>query len=260
MHARVMGRAATVLLAATFAVAVSGTAALAGNGQGNGTTSPRSANSGCGEYCSTRDGSPSHNGNGHGKATGRPCAGCVGNADDKNPHGQYANGSDHNNGYECDGNAGIARTNPAHTGCTTPQAPSAPEDEVTSPPAGPDVAPESPAVPADEPAVTPGAPSDQPAGHTPAEVDGVTVTKDAKAPEVLGVRLTRPVAAPDGTQGTLPFTGGETVEWLLAGLALLVTGLVVTREGSRRRTVHHRKDRSPRAERAPSGCPASRAP
>jgi hypothetical protein len=75
-----------------------------------------------GPYDSTCDGSPSANGNGNGQATGKPCAGCVGNADDKNPgaasgKGQYPNGSDHNAGYECDRNHGIGRTNPAHTGC-----------------------------------------------------------------------------------------------------------------------------------------------
>jgi hypothetical protein len=71
-----------------------------------------------GPYDNTCDGSPSLNGNGNGQATGKPCAGCVGNADDKNPKGQYPNGSDHNAGYECDRNHGIGRSNPAHTGCT----------------------------------------------------------------------------------------------------------------------------------------------
>jgi hypothetical protein len=70
-----------------------------------------------GPYDSTCDGSPSGNGNGNGQATGKPCAGCVGNADDKNPKGQMPNGSDHNAGYECDRNHGIGQTNPAHTGC-----------------------------------------------------------------------------------------------------------------------------------------------
>ncbi|HEX4733333.1 MAG TPA: hypothetical protein VH247_02880 [Thermoleophilaceae bacterium] len=70
-----------------------------------------------GPYDNTCDGSPSGNGNGNGKATGKPCAGCVGNADDKNPKGQMPNGSDHNVGYECDRNHGIGRSNPAHTGC-----------------------------------------------------------------------------------------------------------------------------------------------
>jgi LPXTG-motif cell wall-anchored protein len=79
-----------------------------------------------GAYCSTRDGSPSLNGNGNGKATGKPCAGCVGKADNKNPKGQRPNGSDHNAGYECDRNHGIGRSNPAHTGCTTPVTPPPP--------------------------------------------------------------------------------------------------------------------------------------
>ena len=77
-----------------------------------------SANGDCGQYCSTYDGSPSGNGSGNGNATGRPAAGSVGNADNKNPQGQFPNGNDANNGYECDGNNGIAKTNPAHTGCT----------------------------------------------------------------------------------------------------------------------------------------------
>jgi hypothetical protein len=70
-----------------------------------------------GAYHSTCDGSPSQNGNGNGRATGRPCAGCVGAADNKNPPGQAPDGSDPNNGYECDGNNGVGKTNPAHTGC-----------------------------------------------------------------------------------------------------------------------------------------------
>src|SRR4051795_11708833 len=82
-----------------------------------------------GPYCSTRDGSASGNGNGGGLATGKPCAGCVGKADNKNPKGQMPNGSDLNAGYECDRNHGIGRTNPAHTGCTSSTPP--PCDETT---------------------------------------------------------------------------------------------------------------------------------
>jgi hypothetical protein len=80
---------------------------------------PGGANGKCpgGPYCSTRDGSPSGNGRGDGKATGKPCAGCVGKADNKNPAGQYPDGSDPNAGYECDRNSGVGQTNPAHTGC-----------------------------------------------------------------------------------------------------------------------------------------------
>lgn len=75
------------------------------------------ANTFPGPYSSTRDGSPSLNGNGDGLAVGQPCAGCVGKADNKNPPGQFPNGSDPNAGYECDRNNGIGQTNPAHTGC-----------------------------------------------------------------------------------------------------------------------------------------------
>lgn len=70
-----------------------------------------------GPYCSTRDGSASQNGKGDGEAKGKPCAGCVGKADNKNPKGQYPNGSDRNAGYECDRNQGVGQGNPAHTGC-----------------------------------------------------------------------------------------------------------------------------------------------
>ena len=70
-----------------------------------------------GPYCSTTDGTPSANGNGGGTATGKPCAGCVGKADNKNPHGQMPGPSDSNAGYECDTNHGIAKGNPAHSGC-----------------------------------------------------------------------------------------------------------------------------------------------
>ena len=68
-------------------------------------------------YDSTCDGSASQNGKGGGKATGKPCAGCVGAADNKNPKGQLPNGTDSNNGYECDGNQGVGKSNPAHTAC-----------------------------------------------------------------------------------------------------------------------------------------------
>ena len=89
-----------------------------------------------GPYCSTRDGSASANGNGGGKAVGKPCAGCVGKADNKNPQGQKPDASDHNAGYECDTNHGIAKTNPAHTGCLTP-----PQEECVPTPEVPCVSP-----------------------------------------------------------------------------------------------------------------------
>jgi hypothetical protein len=134
-----------------------------------------------GPYCSTRDGSPSQNGSGNGDATGKPCAGCVGKADNKNPLGQMPNGSDHNAGYECDGNNGVGKGNPAHTGCvgaasppstttttrlqTTPQqAQQGGKQQVTTQAAG---APSSPAAPASPPAQ---APPTAPAANPPGQI------------------------------------------------------------------------------------------
>ncbi len=51
---------------------------------------------------------------------GKPCDGCVGNADDKTPPGQMLDGMDRNAGYECDANKGVGKGNPAHTGCDFP--------------------------------------------------------------------------------------------------------------------------------------------
>lgn len=59
---------------------------------------------------------PSGNGNGNGNRK-QPAAGSVGKADNKYPPGQYPGPEDDNNGYECDGNMGIALGNPAHSGC-----------------------------------------------------------------------------------------------------------------------------------------------
>lgn len=51
-------------------------------------------------------------------ASGKPCDGCVGNADDKAPGGQ--SDGDDNHGYECDDNKGVGQGNPAHTrDCST---------------------------------------------------------------------------------------------------------------------------------------------
>jgi hypothetical protein len=75
------------------------------------------ANQSPGPYDPTCDGSASQNGKSTNNNSHKPCAGCVGNADAKNPPGQYPNGTDRNAGYECDRNQGVGQTNPAHTGC-----------------------------------------------------------------------------------------------------------------------------------------------
>ncbi len=98
--------AATVAAGVVLAIGGSGIASAAGANVS-------------GPYDPYAVGAPSGNGNGNGHAYGRPCAGCVGNADWKNPPGQLPDGTDQNLGYECDGNAGVGATNPAHSGCAT---------------------------------------------------------------------------------------------------------------------------------------------
>ncbi|MDQ3849894.1 MAG: hypothetical protein M3296_04670, partial [Actinomycetota bacterium] len=114
------------------ALGILGASSLAGAEQ-NG------ANADCpsGPYCATTSTTtPSANGNGNGQATGRPCAGCVGSADDKNPPGQLPGPEDANAGYECDKNSGIGQGNPAHTGCnqTTTTTPTTTTPTTTTPP------------------------------------------------------------------------------------------------------------------------------
>ena len=139
---RLIHRAAAGLALALVLVAPAH-AEAGGNGNGNGAAQAnsnsavsQSAASGCtnahnanfsgnganqhGPYDSTCNGSPSLNGNNASSAAlpvGQPCAGCVGNADYKQPPGQFPGGTDRNAGYECDRNRGIGRTNPAHSGC-----------------------------------------------------------------------------------------------------------------------------------------------
>lgn len=51
------------------------------------------------------------------QVSGRPCDGCVGNADDKVPPPQAGDGTDPDAGHECDRNEGIGDGNPAHSAC-----------------------------------------------------------------------------------------------------------------------------------------------
>jgi LPXTG-motif cell wall-anchored protein len=167
-------------------------------------------------YASTCDGSPSENGEGGGKATGKPCAGCVGAADNKNPKGQFPDGSDANNGYECDGNKGIGKGNPAHTGCL-PAPVVAPEGcpEGTVMVDGACV-PAPPDVRGDE--VTPSPDENED------EVEVVTFLGLPRepAPAVLGQ-----LAAPAGR--ALPVTGSDLAAYLLGGLVLIVVGAFLIR-------------------------------
>lgn len=142
-----------------------------------------------GPYDSTRDGSPSLNGNGNGAAVGKPCAGCVGRADNKNPHGQLPGGSDANAGYECDRSNGVGKSNPAHTACrstTPPQAPGTPGVPGTPPVPGTPAGPGSHANPA-APA-SPAAPKSKP--ESAAATSGLASTgADLLEPMALGLAL-----------------------------------------------------------------------
>ncbi|MFE6615774.1 LPXTG cell wall anchor domain-containing protein [Amycolatopsis sp. NPDC057786] len=143
-----------VLAGAAFSLLLLGTAPADAGERGNGGTPPGRAQDTTkpqppskadfsghgankhGPYDSTRDGAPSANGNGGGEAAGKPCAGCVGKADNKNPPGQLPGGSDANAGYECDRNHGVGRGNPAHTACVPDRTPPATNPPAETPPRG----------------------------------------------------------------------------------------------------------------------------
>ena len=244
---------------------------------GTGTTSPQplsgadqggnganlGAADGCGAYCSTRDGSASHNGNGGGSATGRPCSGCVGAADNKNPPGQASSGGDANNGYECDGNAGVGQGNPAHTVCQPPVVtPPVVTPPVGNPPVGnppvdspPVETPPVDSPPVDEPPVdspptdgggtisggtTSGATGDCPVTDSAPETS-LCPTSTALGPTYGSGVLTvsqgggaLSVAGPVRARTSLPFTGDHTADLALAGLVLLTAGGTLTVVGRQR--------------------------
>ena len=187
------GRIAVLTTALSLALAGGFASTASANGTSGDVTSPQpiskadanhgGANGQCplGAYCSTRDGSASLNGSGTGKATGKPCAGCVGKADNKNPKGQMPNGSDKNAGYECDRNNGIGKGNPAHTSCTPPKTPVTPPGTPGTP--GTPVTPGTPG--------TPGTPTVNVLGVTATAV--TPATTPVVASSVLGVVAEAPV-------------------------------------------------------------------
>jgi len=257
MHGTILARRlATVAFGTTLSIAAVGGSAWASPAGGNGTTSaphqiytaPQPASTADfsgnganvhGPYDSTRDGSPSANGNGGGQASGKPCAGCVGKADNKNPKGQLPGGSDHNAGYECDSNHGIGRGNPAHTACPTPVTVPVVTPPVTPPVVTPPVVTRPVVTPpvATQPgtAVASSDATRTPATHTPSAHTPSTVSA-----QVLGVSFTRApravaVEASAATApSTLPFTGAPTGTLVLAGLLLVGSGAAVTASGRRR--------------------------
>ena len=197
------------------------------------------ANTG-GVYDDTCQPKASGNGNGGGVAKGKPAAGTVGKADEKNPPGQQPGPNDKNNGYECDGNKGIARTNPAHTGCRTTTPPCVPTTENPCEEPGcvptaeddclPDCIPtvedpcEPPCVPTDKdpctkPVCVPTAEDDC------TEVEGEVITRTPPGgTKVLGAVFTR---------GALARTGGSVLDLTLVGSVLVAAGFVLARMSRR---------------------------
>ena len=189
------------------------------------------------QYASNGVGLPSGNGNGNGNATGKPCAGCVGKADNKNPPGQAVNGSDHNAGYECDRNHGIGRTNPAHTGCkptTTTTASTAPPTTPppTSPTTPPPTNPTTTAPPTTAPPTTAGNGS-----GTSSTTSNITTGSVAAG---HGSSTTTVAPAKPGTatksSGSLAFTGADIASEFLAGGIALGAGALLLGSSRRRRS------------------------
>ncbi|HEU4511499.1 MAG TPA: LPXTG cell wall anchor domain-containing protein [Nocardioidaceae bacterium] len=185
-----------------------------------------------GPYCATtRHGS--ENGLGDGEAVGRPAAGSVGRADNKNPPGQEPGPEDGNRGYECDWpgsrpNQGIAEGNPAHTGCVTEEKPPVkvtPPEQPVTPPEQPVTPPEQPVTPPEQPVIQPVQQPEQPAAQPVQE-------------EIAGVQQE---VAPSGV---LPAAGADDHEVLLltgAGL-VVVGGLLLSRRRPVRVGAHVRRD------------------
>ena len=182
------------------------------------------ANQDCGAYCPNGVGLPSGNGGDNGNATGKPCAGCVGNADGKNPPGQAVDGSDHNNGYECDGNNGIAKTNPAHSGCSST---SIPQTTTTTDPCdkgkGDDKNGKDNGKGCGTTTTT--VPKTTTTTAAPCTGDNCATTTTSGA-NVLGESFTRPSSGSAAT-GPLAFTGGVVGKLFVAGLAMALMGIVI---------------------------------
>jgi len=171
-----------------------------------------------GPYDSTRDGSASQNGKGDGKAGGKPCAGCVGKADNKNPPGQLPGGSDNNAGYECDRNQGVGQGNPAHTSCTeSVPSPSPSCTESCSPP---------------PPACTESCSSEESRSGGP--LSGAPAPVDAAAP----VDSHAPAAQLDSV-AALADTGVHIAPLLVMGVAFVVLGAAAVSLASVRRRASH---------------------
>lgn len=191
-----------------------------GEGQAQGQAKGNSEGTGAnqsGPYNPSGVGKQSGNGNSDNNNGKRPCAGCVGKADAKNPPGQLPGGSDRNRGYECDENQGVGKTNPAHSGCGNN--PGGPEGGPSGGPSG------------GGPSGGPGPQAPAGPGPSPSQggVLGETVTSDrATSPEGPVSTPARPNegrARKSPSEKALPFSGSETLSLALLGAIALLGGL-----------------------------------
>ena len=197
-----------------------------------------------GTYGDSCDFGPSENGNGTGDAVGKPCAGCVGNADDMNPGGQEPGPkNDENSGYECDpqgaedgGNAGVGVGNPAHTGCATPTVETCPDGSPMPTDGDCDVTPiptctpsaannfcgNPPPPPPPGPPSPPGPPPESNAPvAVPTEVSGEELVR--RPAQVLGVQFDNSGVAP----AAFARTGSEPGPLVTAALMMLFFGTLL---------------------------------
>jgi hypothetical protein len=168
-------------------------------------------------------GQPSGNGKSTDNNGNRPCAGCVGKADYKNPPGQLPDGTDHNKGYECDENEGVGKMNPAHSGCAPGGAP--PPTSVSTPA----VTPPTPAA-----APPPESPPPEAGAEEQGDVQGVEQGPElpeapAAPPAVAAIPVTQVVTPAAEKLEKLPLTGGQPLFLGLLGLLTLVAGLGMAR-------------------------------
>ena len=204
----------------------------ANQGGGNGANQGGSGANQPGPYDPSGVGQPSGNGKSDDNNGKRPCAGCVGNADDKNPRGQLPGGSDHNKGYECDANQGVGKTNPAHSGCGTSTTTTPGGNPGGGNPGGENPGGETPrgggpssAGSTDETA--PKSPS-APAPAAGGELQKAVAGEDFGRP--VGAIVPASAAKPGQDSGPtpkagLPFTGGRPLALALLGLMALAVGL-----------------------------------
>lgn len=195
-----------------------------------------------GEYDSNCDGRASENGSEDRTSGGTPCAGCVGAADNKNPgegsgKGQQVDATDSNNGYECDGNNGLSKGNPAHTACPE-DAPPPPPPPTPTPPVPPTPTPTPTCVipegdvSCDDDHVKPGPVVCQNLKHCTPPPPPITCKTNCDFVDPECIDRVGAVCSDDSStrsETVLPLTGGAILPFLIAGLLGILGGAFLVR-------------------------------